>query len=144
MSLDQEQELIGRIKLQSVDVIQTPKTEPADIDGFVVKDGTIVAVLENKCRNMTTDILQKFGNEWLVTYEKIAKGADVAKRLRVPFVGALYLIPDNKVLLVTIADKMGNLLPRIRIQRSKTQETINGGEIVRTNAYISMDGAKEI
>lgn len=146
VTLAQEQELIAKLLYgkEGYQVIQTPKKEPSDVDGFMCKGNEIVMVMENKCRDMTKEQLMKWGNEWLVTYEKIVKGASVCKQLKVPFYGFLYLVPDKVALSIRLADKDGNFLPKIRIERTETQETVNGGKVTRTNAYINMDLAKEI
>ncbi len=39
--------------------------------------------------------LQKWNNEWLITFDKIEAGRYVANSLGVPFIGFLYLIPDD-------------------------------------------------
>ena len=123
--------------------ITTSDIDSAFIDAMAINNkNEVQAVAEVKSRDMTQIQLAKFKNEWLVTYEKILHGAKVAQYLRVPFVGILYLIPDNKVLTVVIADKSGELVVPMRIDRTETQKTINGGKIMRTNAYINMDGAK--
>ena len=113
------------------------------MDGFTIKGDRITSCFESKCRKMTRRQLAQWGNEWLVTYEKIQHGATLARTLGVPFYGFLYLVPDGIILTVKIADKQGDFLPRIRLERTETQRTINGGKIVRTNAYIDISNATE-
>lgn len=146
LTLAQEQELIAKILegKEGYQVIQTPKSEASDVDGFFCKGDQILMVMENKCRDMSLEQLKNWGNEWLVTYEKIVNGANVCKQLKVPFYGFLYLVPDKVALSIRLADKDGNFLPNIRLARTETQKTVNGGKVVRTNAYISMDGAKPL
>lgn len=125
-------------------IIQTPKDEPADIDALITFDSAIVGIAEHKCRNMSKGDLLRFGNEWLLTYDKIVKGCDIAKALKVPFYGFLYLIDDSLILSVKIADKDGHIIQKVRIERTETQAAVNGGTAIRTNAYIDMSGAREI
>lgn len=125
-----------------ISVIQTPKHLPADVDGVIVKGGEAIAVYEAKCRDMTRQQLAKFGNEWLLTFDKLQKGADIARSLCVPLIGYLYLVPDHVVLSVRLADRCGQFLPRMRLERTETQECCNGGQIVRTNAYIDVSVAR--
>ena len=146
-SLAQEQEMLDLLHkaFPLATFAQTPKDLPADVDGFAIMGANkVAAVFESKCRDMSRAQLSKFGDEWLVTFEKIQKGAQIAKSLCVPLVGYLYLVPDKKVLMVRIADENGNFLPKIRIERTETQATTNGGQIVRTNAYIDVSGAKVV
>lgn len=142
VSLEQEQILINSFERNYPDylTIQTPKDEPSDVDGFIVSKSKneIVSVFETKCRNATLNQMKNWGNEWLVTYEKIVKGAEVARRLCVSFTGLLYLIDEPIGLVVKIADRDGNFLPKIRIEKTLTQRTINGGEVFRNNAFIDI------
>jgi hypothetical protein len=98
--------------------------------------------VEIKAREMTEAELKRFGNEWLVTFEKIQKGALIAKSLCVPFYGVLYLIPDQKTYLVKLTDEHGNIVAPMRLEVTETQATCNGGTALRTNAYVSVEGAK--
>jgi hypothetical protein len=123
--------------------VNTPKRDSAKVDGFTIRGDQLTSCFESKCRRMTRRQLAEWGNEWLVTYEKIQHGSHLAKTLCVPFYGFLYLVPDSTILIVKIADSTGDLLPRIRLERTETQRTINGGKIVRTNAYIDVSGATE-
>lgn len=120
--------------------IETAQDTIADIDGFFIKDNVIIACYEIKSRDMSLDTLEnKFNNEWIITYDKILRGAAVAKALQVPFCGVLHLIPDNKTMLIKITDSNGEFCVPIRITRSKTQATCNGGTANRVNAYIDME-----
>jgi hypothetical protein len=144
-SLQQEQEMLQIIKRSApaFEFAQTPKEASAEVDGIVMKDRTLIAVFESKCRNMShKDLAGSFGNEWLITYEKLVKGASIARSFQIPFVGYLFLVPDKKVLSVVICNKNGDLIPKIRVERTETQKTINGGLVTRTNAYIDMETAK--
>ena len=125
--------------------IHTPKNRPAAIDAVIIDSNSqIKAVVETKCRYDMG--LEEFQNaresEWLVTYIKIVKAVQVADMLCVPLVGFLYLVPDKVLLYQTIYDQQ--YVVKMRIDQTRTQETINGGEIVRSNAYIDMSAAKVI
>jgi hypothetical protein len=132
-----EQKVAAWLKHKGVDYVQTPKDEPAKVDAVLVKDGALFGVAETKCRySLSLDKLQtRFNNEWLVTEAKIKDGTQIAIGLCVPFVGFLYLVDDD-TLLVT------NLLttPR-RTAETQTRRTVNGGTVVRLNSYISMSSA---
>ena len=139
-SAREEQEMLDSLRITFPDsmFVNTPKHQPARVDGLTFKDGRLTGCFESKCRKMTRKQLAEWGDEWLVTYEKIVCGANLARSLGVPFYGFLYLIPDKQILVVKIADSSGELLPRIRLERTVTQRTVNGGQIVRTNAYIDV------
>lgn len=120
----------------------TADDDSADIDAIFTKDGFAVAVAEVKSRDLTLSQLERFGNEWLVTFTKIIAGSQMASMLRVPFVGILYLIPEQKVMTIRIADENGETCVPFRVDRTITQKTINGGRVSRVNAYIDMKNAR--
>lgn len=139
-SLSQERVLIRSVQAAYSDIyfIETNKNAPAQIDGFMVRDEEIIGVYESKCRNMNVEQMNRFNDEWLVTFEKILNGAELSKRLYVPFYGLLYLTKEPIGVILKITDERGNILPRVRIEQTTTQKTVNGGSIVRTNAYIDI------
>lgn len=129
--------------MPDVCVAETKKKLPASVDGVLFSKGEIVGVYESKVRALTLDQLRtQFNDEWLVTYEKICEGAQAARLLRVPYFGFLYLTLDNVGLGLRIADEAGQFLPRIRLERTVTQRTCNGGKALRTNAYIDVSRAQ--
>jgi Holliday junction resolvase len=125
--------------------VHTPKSGSALVDAVIVDNDTnVVAVVEQKSRNMSLDQLQKWDMEWLVTYAKIEAGRTTAHALGVPFVGFLYLIPDDLLITKQLANNKGEWTCSFRKDFTETQETINGGKIVRENAYIDLTEAKHI
>lgn len=145
-SLAQEQKLLRALEASfpNITIVQTIKRSPADVDGFGLKNGYIVFLFESKCRNLTRERLRnQFDDEWLLTFDKLMDGAEISKRLCIPFYGFLYLISDDKGLAIKLTDSNGQLQPQIRLERTETQRTINGGLITRTNAYVKVTNAKE-
>lgn len=123
--------------------LMTADDDSADVDAiFSGQEGVTVAVAEVKSRDLTLDQLKRFNDEWLMTFTKIISGSQIASMLRVPFIGILYLIPERKVMTVTIADKNGETCVPFRVDRTITQKTVNGGRVSRVNAYIDMKGAR--
>jgi hypothetical protein len=139
----EEQEMLDSLRVTFPDsmFVNTPKNDPAKVDGFTIKEHQITSCFESKCRRMTRQQLSQYKDEWLVTYEKIMHGVHLSQNLCVPFYGFLYLVPDATILIVKIADATGQLLPRIRLERTETPRNINGGKVVRTNAFIDMSQA---
>lgn len=132
-------------KFPGVRYVHTPKNKPASVDAVLVKDSEIVAVVETKCRQMTlNDLLFKFEGDWLVTWDKVSCGRDAASYFCVPFVGILYLVPDDTLLVQKISDANGDWSVPMRIKQTETQRTVNGGTAIRYNAYISMENATKI
>ena len=125
--------------------VHTPKDGPALVDAVIVNNDTnVVAVVEQKSRNMSLEQLQNWNMEWLITLDKIEAGRYVGNALGVPYIGFLYLIPDDLLITQKISDKDGKWTCEFRTDTTETQETINGGKIVRLNAYIDVTGAKQI
>ena len=117
--------------------IETPKDLPAAVDAILVEHGRIIGVVETKCRyNMSIDTLRnEFGNEWLITAEKVRVGMQLAKQLCVPFFGFLFIVQDNALLIQNLSTAT------MRKEISETRRTINGGIAVRENVFVLMDTA---
>ena len=146
-TLAQEREAIS-LFLQSFpgfEFIETPKDTPADIDGFITRDGTIISGVEVKCRNMTVDVLDtKYKYQWLVTADKLDRGVSVCERLGTDFRGFLYLVPDKMLFIVPIFSYKDGWLIEPEYEMTKTQATVNGGIAERLNAYVDVSKAKVI
>jgi len=125
--------------------VRTLKDQPAVIDGVIVKDELIRAVVETKCRQCSVvEFAVTWESKWLVTSKKIREGAKVAEALCVPFLGFLYL-PEARILMhKTLWTPDDGWVTNIEEKETRTQATINGGSIVRLNAFIDMSDAKTI
>ncbi len=126
--------------------IKTPEDSDSPIDAVLVdQEGVIRGAVETKCRyGITFDGFKgTFKNEWLITMSKVIAAADVAKGLRVPLVGFLYLVLDGTLLVQRITDSSGNFTAAFRCETTQTQATCNGGVAVRANAYINMSQSKK-
>jgi hypothetical protein len=85
----------------------------------------------------------KWGDEWLVTMDKIEHAKAASAALCVPLYGFLFLVDEGLLLTQKITDESGQYCVRFRVDRTETQRTVNGGSIVRCNAFIDMSNAKE-
>lgn len=126
---------------KTVSFIHTPKNEPSDVDGFITRDGVVTGMFMSSCRKATREQMKAWGDEFILTNDKVVKATQLAKQLCLPVYAFLYLVPDKIVMVQTLVNKSGEVMPKLRVERTKTQRTINGGEVVRSNAYISLDGA---
>lgn len=143
----QEQDAIQSFlaRYPSFDFIETPKDEPADIDGFVVRGGTLVSGVEVKCRIMALmDLMGKFDGRWLITYDKIERGIAVCRSLGIDFRGFLYLVPVKTLVIVKLWDHKTGATAGMELEETRTQATVNGGSIVRLNAYVDVRDATVI
>lgn len=125
--------------------VPTPKESACHIDALLLKDGALRGVAETKCRYGLTEeqFTRQFKGEWLVTMDKLVKGAEVAASLCVPLYGFLYLVEPGVLLTKKLADEAGLFVTPFRCERTETQATVNGGVVTRANAYIDMAGATE-
>ena len=123
--------------------LETPKDMPAVVDALLY-ERELMAVVETKCRyDMDYDkFCHAYNCEWLVTFDKINKGAKLAASLGVCLVGFLYIVPSDYLLVQKLSDTDGNFIVDIHLRETETQRTINGGLITRTNAFINMKGAR--
>ena len=122
--------------------VETPKDQPAAIDGMIERDGVTRAIVEVKARSFTLEQFQiTHGSQWLITASKIDKAAEIADALCVPLWGFLYLV-NSKVLLTQQLHHRGRQITSISRRHSVTQATINGGSANRLNAYVDMREAR--
>lgn len=146
-SLEYERTAIEKFSMAYPDqrFIETPKHKPAAVDGVFMKQGALSAVTEVKTRNLTREKLRnEFEDKWLITADKVDDGRALSRLLRIPFVGLLYLIPDDLLLVLTITDSTGQWSFEFERRKTPTQKTINGGEVERINAFLPLATAKEI
>lgn len=124
--------------------VQTPKDKPAVVDAFIIKDNEIRAAVETKCRyDMTLESFKtERGERWLITHDKLETARFLCAQLQIPLVGFLYFVRDKILLYKALTDERGNYTIDVQVEQTKTQKTVNGGEIVRTNAFVDMSGAK--
>ena len=143
-SLLHERIMLKRIKKSwGVNLIETDKDTDAKCDGIVEKNKRLRAIYESKCRDMNYMQLCKWGS-WLVTNQKILDCQIMSKMLRVPFIGFLYLIPDEMIFYWKITNKIGDFNFEYEVRKTETQKTVNGGKIIRGNAFLPYKYAYEI
>jgi|TARA_Y100000114_G_scaffold110266_1_gene103860 hypothetical protein len=143
-SLRYERIMLKKImKVCSGTIIETDKNMDAKVDGVISKSGKITNVFESKCRDMSLQELNRYGS-WLITFDKIMDGKRLSEMLRVPYIGFLYLIKDDIAMYWEITDKYGNFLFDFEVKNTRTQKTINGGSIIRTNAYLPIEKGSEL
>ena len=126
--------------------IHTNKEEEARADALLVTGNQLRAVSEIKCRwdvSLST-LFGEFSGEWLVTNQKIIDCVTVAHLLNVPFIGMLWLVDEEALLYKTIWRPKEGYLFKFDIRLTKTQKTVNGGEVERLNAFIPMRDARII
>ena len=145
-SLNYERDAIEKFSLIHPEYrfIETPKDRPAAVDGVFMKGGVLHSVLEVKVRNLTRAMLRdSFDDTWLVTMDKGEAGRVLSRLLRIPFVGMLYLLPEERLLTLRITDEKGEWALDFDTKETVTQKCINGGEATRLNAFLPLATARE-
>jgi len=149
-SLEYEREMLDVIRQHICNkhkensfIVETDKDMDAKVDGMIIKENQLSGVFESKCRNLSLMQLINFGS-WLITLDKVMDGKRLSEMLRVPFFGFLYLIKDKIIMYWKITDKHGNFLFDFDVKNTRTQKTINGGSIIRTNAYLPFKKGNEL
>lgn len=146
-TLEQERHMIASFHktFPSYHYYETDKTRDSVNDGIILRPSRneIVAVTEAKCRNCTVeDITVHWCNEWLITWKKVRRNADLAREMRLNLVGILYCVKSGVALMKKLYDGNSDVwLTDFRTAHTETQRTINGGRVVRENAFINMEGA---
>ena len=145
-SLNYERDAIDKFSLFHPEyrLIETPKDRPAAVDGVFMKGGVLHSVLEVKVRNMTRAKLRdSFDDTWLVTMDKVEAGRVLSRLLRIPFVGMLYLLPEERLLTLRITDEKGGWALDFDTKETVTEKCINGGEATRLNDFLPLATARE-
>jgi hypothetical protein len=122
--------------------LHTPKDKAASVDAILTMNDALKAVAQASCRNNTLgDFRGGFHNEWLLTYEKLIHGRNLAIGLCVEYWGLVYLVPDDLVLRVKMFTPERGWLVRFHVEKTTTQATCNGGTATRDNAFIDLSAA---
>ena len=139
---------IQKEQLVSDQIAQLTRAEAVELgsnathaDRLFVRDGKSVCIAEIKTRNMSLLKLQMFGS-YLISYHKIDRGVLLSSLLHVPFMLFVYLIESDDIVYWTISDSEGKEACTYVVQQTETQATCNGGQALRENAYLYLDGMK--
>ena len=109
----------------------------AAVDAIFSRAGVICAVAEIKWRapSLTFTSLHRFGS-YLITHRKLQRGRVAARLLRVPYLVVAGLADAD--VWWTVADLSGRWVENVHVAKTTTQRTINGGTVLRWNAYIPL------
>lgn len=107
------------------------------IDGIATKADEVTHIVEFKSRNESLESMERFGT-YLISYDKIVNGISMSRMMRVPFILIVYLIKDGVVMGIELSDEDGVAVP-MKIQETRTQKSIEGGEAIRRNAFIDIE-----
>lgn len=124
------------LKRYSWHIVTTPQF--ALIDGVAYIGREITHIIEFKSRDESWDSMMHYGT-YLISWDKIQNGMTMARMMRVPFILVVYLAQSQMVLGVELAAEDGSLaIPDIEVRETRTQRSIEGGSVMRKNAYIDL------
>lgn len=107
--------------------------EPSRVDALISRCGALLAVAEVKSRDLSFAALKDHGT-YLVTFEKLNAGREIAQCLHVPYLLIVGL--SDAVVYWQISDALGEWCAPMSIERTETQATSNGGTAERANAFV--------
>jgi hypothetical protein len=120
--------------------IATPPSHPCDVDGFAVRNGEIVAVLEAKSRTgYSLYDMQRMGATLLISQSKLEAMMDMARRLGVPAI-LVAQFEDSHRWYWRIANPDGTPSFAWECRKSVTKsDSVGGADVVRLNAFLPLD-----
>jgi hypothetical protein len=128
--------LANKWKVQYVSVDKATENGTAYIDGFFVRDGTIISAFESKCRQKWADY-----DSLIITADKLDRGAVISSMLVIPYIVLAYIVERQLIYYWRVTDVRGVFRFRIRREMTVTKRTIDGGEAKRMNAFLPVSEA---
>jgi hypothetical protein len=128
--------LSNKWKVQYVSVDKQTENSTAYIDGFFVRDGTVVSAFESKCRQKWEDY-----DSLIITADKLDRGATLAAMLVIPYIVLAYIVEKRLIYYWKVTDIRGVFQFKIKRENTVTQKTIAGGEVTRLNAFLPVSEA---
>jgi len=107
------------------------------IDGVATIAGEITHVIEFKSRNESYTSMKRMGT-YLISYDKLINGTKIADMMGVPFILLVYLIKDQTLLGIRVSEG-GEFVIDMDVRDTITQKNINGGRVMRSNAFIDIN-----
>lgn len=117
------------------------------VDGFIIKGNDITAIFECKIRYaaFTSGEMHFDGSSYdslILSENKILTGVDLATKMGLDFYFIVYLELSGHYLIFKIFDVATKKVIPYQAKNTWTQESINGGEAYRKNAFLKIKDAK--
>jgi hypothetical protein len=119
------------------------KSQYAKVDGILVKNGNMVASVENRGRYKTTwEYIKKEGT-FLLTHEKLLDNIQLSRILQIPFLFCAFFPNEKIYLMLKVTDSKGNPIIRYDVEETWARKNKNTEEKVKKpNAYIPINQFK--
>lgn len=115
----------------------------ARTDGILVKNGYMIASIENRGRYNVTWEYVKSQNSWLLTEAKLLSNIELSKTLQIPFIFCGFFPNENIYATLQVTDNRGNVIIKYEVAETWAKKHKNTEEKVKKrNAYIPIDQFK--
>jgi hypothetical protein len=104
----------------------TKSASYSPIDGFMIRDNKLVAMIENRSRKEKLSDIKSWGGI-LINYDKLKKAIELSQTLRVPFFFVAYFFNDGIVVGWEIVNKDGMIECEMTLKRKLAQDNLLGG-----------------
>lgn len=104
----------------------TKSASYSPIDGFMIRDNKLVAMIENRSRKEKLSDVKGWGGI-LINYEKLKKAIELSQMLRVPFFFVAYFFNDGVVVAWEVVNKDGMIECEMVLKRKLAQDNLLGG-----------------
>lgn len=121
------------------------KSKYARTDGILVKDGYMVASVENRGRyDVTWDYVKGQGT-WLLTEAKLLANIELSKILQIPFMFCGYFPNENIYTTLQVTNGSGKTIIKYEVSETWAKKNKDTDEKVKKrNAYIPIEQFKVI
>lgn len=115
----------------------------ARTDGILVKNGYMIASIENRGRYNVTWEYVNSQNSWLLTEAKLLSNIELSKTLQIPFIFCGFFPNENIYTTLQVTDNRGNLIIKYEVAETWAKKNKDTNEKVKKrNAYIPIDQFK--
>ena len=126
-----------------------PQDNYFPVDGFIVEGNDIAALFECKIREAELDdrsisFRGKKYDSLILSEDKILKGSEMAKQMRLDFYLIAYFSLSDAFLIFKLYDADSDAIMQYQANKTWTQENVNGGEAFRRNAFLHLGKGKRI
>ena len=119
------------------------KSKFARTDGILVKNGYMIASVENRGRYDVTWEYVKSKKTWLLTEAKLLANIELSKTLQIPFIFCGFFANENIYATLQVTDNKGNVIIEYEVFNTWAKKHKNTEEKVqKRNAYIPIDQFK--
>lgn len=96
------------------------------IDGFMIRDNKLVAIVENRSRKEKLGDVKGWGGI-LINYDKLGKAIHLSQMLKIPFFFIAYFFNDDILVGWEVVNKDGLIECEMTLKKKIAQDNLMGG-----------------